>query len=288
MFEDLIQEFDVLSKYVAQYDYAEMDLAIRGNIAVASEEALKNELLKSAEAALTSVSEFNYPAYRKQLLSNLQKPGHYYVSLGLKSFQVFDPQLAGDYSDILAGQRAGGGPGSGTPKQNYNFWKYGIYMPGRMGWGDKARKMGIEIDKYPNYDEIIEMRIDEWGDKAPFWVFLEFGNQGGGLAYPSFPGTGFIQRVRNAANSIIKEIADKEYKRWIDGVAGVTGDQLTNTENVNTVSIRGKPYKGEQYYIEERVSSKGNVWYQLVTPGRFMRKVEPGEYVKEIGSVFRP
>jgi hypothetical protein len=94
--------------------------------------------------------------------------------------------------------------------------------------------------------------------------------------------------VRNAANSIIKEIADKEYKRWIDGVSSVTGDQLTNTENVNTVSVRGRPYKGEQYYIEERVSPKGNVWYQLATPGRFMRKVEPGEYVKEIGSVFRP
>jgi len=151
-------------------------------------------LIKNAQAAVNKISEFSgYAPLKERFLENIRIPEHIKYIGG--HIEVFDPEIAGTLADLMEGWEAGGKSEMGTKLQRLLAWKYGFYMPEREGKGEIGRV---------SYTDIINKRLATWGDKAPYWYFINYGNEGKG-AYPHFGGTHFIEQTRARASRILTE-----------------------------------------------------------------------------------
>lgn len=286
MLEDIVTELDNFIYIGEVFTGMNLTQAALNNARVMALARLKAELIASAEDALGTVEEFSHPALYTQLIENLSKDEHYFISPDLGSAIIFDPNLAGTWDDLVAGQVAGGGGGSAPQQQRLFCWKYGIYIPEREGG-----RRGSGFADYPTYSEVIQARISTWGDKAPYWMFLEYGNVGGAPAYPSFSGTGFVARVQSRVPEIIRQaadIAEREMLEQIEVGVGLQLDTPTRRVKVELGYIPITPEAATKVGVSIRLTKAGEVYYQLRINGRFGRKIESGQFIKELGRVFTP
>ncbi len=220
------------------------------------EESVLDELISSATDAMQSLSEYNNPEARPlvdQFLNNLLardeegRPVHVRVSIN-GDVKVFNEEFAGTYEDLIAGQRVGAVGKITNPQSiRYRFWKYGIYMPDVEGrdvpsyqeWFEKGKA------KLPSYHEIIHARLSAWGDKAPYWYFIEYGNVSlAKKAYPLIRGTRFIYKTRRRMERIVPQAIRDFILMW---------------ENLSGEIIWSAPYQryGKWWQLPLRVTPRG-------------------------------
>ena len=286
MLEDIVTELENYMVFGDSFAGMNLTQAALNNAKVMALAYLKRLLIASAEDALEAIDELNHPDLRNRLIENLSKDEHYFISPDLGSVTVFNPELAGTWDDLVSGQVAGGGGGPAPQPQRLFCWKYGIYIPEREG-GRRASR----FDDYPTYTEVIQLRLSAWGDKAPYWMFLEHGNAGGAPAYPSFNGTGFIAKVQGMAPGIMRQAANLAEREMLDQMDLAIKEQLDTPTRRTTVELGYIPFTPEaasKVGVSVRLTKAGEVYYQLRVNGRFGRKLEVGQFVEELGRVFTP
>lgn len=260
--------------------------AVYNNAAVMAESFAYKALRTAAREALEATEELSYPSLRDHLLDNLNDPRHY-VCDG-QTLRIFDEDVGGSIADLKEGQEAAWVTAGGTPEQRLFCWTYGIYKPAREGGQVHPIEGKDKFANYPSYAEIIEIRLTTWGDKAPYWIFLEHGNQGE-AAYPTFPGTGFVRKTQARAQEFLDkahEIAERELRRQLEDAVG---EVITTGKSVPVYIGRvplGETEVGKLVQAEAREATIG-VYYQLIVGGKYGRKITPGEFLSEVGKVFR-
>lgn len=163
------------------------------------QDATRTKLYENFQDAIAAIDEYSSPQgafLGEHLLSNVAYGPHVRVRGG-QLVQIWDYSYAGMYSDIREGQRAAWQLSKKSSQQAFDpvwrsfYWRYiylGIPPPGWKNFDD-----GL-------YDEIMGVRMNVWGDKAPYWLFVEFGTAMaggyGGTPYPNFPGQYPIAKTR--------------------------------------------------------------------------------------------
>lgn len=173
------------------------------------ESAILEAFIVEAMRAIDLIPEYSNPAARPlrdrfiQNISSMQggRPVHVRI-LPTGSVFIFDEEFAGTSDDLDAVKH----PSRNSQSLRYRFWKYGIYKRDVEGDFQKADQEWFNkvVDRLPSYEEIISERLSEWGNKAPYWYFIEYGNFGAGKAYPQFGGTFFISRFRQDAQQAVR------------------------------------------------------------------------------------
>lgn len=256
MLEGVIKDLQQIEAFGHTFDGRE---AMESVLSVARENAMlcgRRVLLEEVKNAIAATPEYQYPVLASHLLNNLKDPIHIWISEDLRSVNAVDEDIAGDETDFLQGQMAAWKTASGTPENRLFVWKYGIYRPGREG-GELRSK----FEYLPSYKEIIDIRLNTWGYKAPYWSFLNYGSTLS--AYPSFPGTNFKERTEyKLLNECIPDAVDdavRQFTRSIPAIRVIT-----------------------QY------GARIGTWYQLQIGGVFKGRIFPGQTIPGTGEVFNP
>ena len=191
-------------QYIQDHDTFELDRDI--------ENAILDQLITNFAQAMDQIEEYQEGPLREHLLDMLINNVHARVSQG-RIISIFDADNAGSYEDVVAGQVAAGANFSIPPHKRSAGWRI-LY--------DIANH-GMEIPKWAKdrydektYDEVIQARIGYWGEKAPYWIFVEFGTAGAGggpgTPYPSFSGKGPVYRTQQQAIRIAEMFTEAWYE----------------------------------------------------------------------------
>jgi len=236
--DNLDWDIGVWWRYITDIDLSERDREV--------EMAIKMELAQNFEEAMANIDEYasNEPM-QERMMMNIYQNRHVIVTEGVVE-QVFDTAAAGDYNDVRAGQEAAWALSPNSPSDDpywRSFWWRVIYtgtLPEKLKW--KSFDPGL-------YDAIINARLDAWGSKAPFWMFIEYGTvpggEGGGTPYPTFMGGSPVARTAAKANNV----AHKILRSYILAVEKAIADDLEK----EFVGI-GEP--------EEKVLRAWTVWFE--------------------------
>lgn len=240
----------------SRYAIRSIDALLRGGIS----ELLVHLGTKAAE----QIAEYRLaPAMIERLRENLSDKRHVKVKDGVV-LQVFNPKVAGTVSDLRKGLARVYGLGTSSAPA---VWKYGIYLPyaeGRpvpKGLKNWFEKKGIDN----NYRSVIDRRLAAWGRKAPFWYFVEFGNQGSGRAYPSFPGTHFIAQTKSIANQLASDTRNLYLKYIFDNLTeqvdfiadGSIAVRTGGSRQVASSIVRGK------VGVREFITAEGESFFSI-------------------------
>lgn len=270
-FDELIRTLDNLTTFGRQFEGMDLDTALKENARQKARGRIHTALIEIAGAAVASIEEFQYEPLKERFLENIRNPEHVYITHDLVVARVFSPKVGGTVQDLESGLY----PSTAPHAQRLHVWQYGIYMPFHEGT-DRSK----QFEKLPEYDEVIEERLAAWGDKAPFWIFIESGNQSGNEAYPSFAGTGFIAQTLNRAEDILQIAIEEAREEFRSGIDEAVAQQLTSTVTVTRTEIQridvGQTSEGRLIQVATKESAEG-VYYMLVIGGKFARKLGPSE-----------
>lgn len=288
MFEELLSNLNAWeNKLRGMPRMTDLGPKLRANVAMCAEAKLRKAMLKHLEDAIGKSKEYLFPGFAEKLRENFRSRRHYYVSNDLTTIQVIDRQYAGTYSDFRQGQIAAWGPKTATASRSERaaVWKWGIYKPAREGmtlYKDFITRFG----DLPSYSEIIETRFRVWGEKVPYWYFLNYGT--GDLAYPAFGGYNFVEKTKLEVPRIINECTKQEIEEFKRDI-GFVAEKVLSWET-GTKTETHKVY-GEKISIIRHVEETGLVWYQLRIGGSFRERVYPGRQIvvgeKGTGVTFR-
>ncbi len=182
-------------------------------------------LLDNLEAAIVQSGEYDYPEFRERLFAVFSNPAIISYSTKGVSISRNAKKIAGSSGDLRQGidaARSELGLGKLTREQAALFWKERIYRPAREGLvrpryfkknvgyykgAKRGEKIPFDYASYGimKYRATIETRLVAWEDKAPFWIWLNYGNLGDGSEYPSVSPTGFVERSKAEINLILED-----------------------------------------------------------------------------------
>lgn len=270
-FDKLIRQLENLAAFSKQFENVDLDTAIRENARQKALGRIQTRLVEVAELAINSIEEFQYEPLKDRFMENVRNPGHVYITHDLVIARVFNPKVGGTIQDLKSGLYQSSAPHA----QRLKVWQYGIYMPGREG-GRRSKK----YEKLPTYIEVIDERLAAWGDKAPFWIFIESGNQSGDEAYPSFSGTGFIAQVTGEADGILQQAVEEAKRELKTGLEQAVIEQLSKPTTITRTELKridvNRTPEGKLRQIAVKESIAG-VYYQWVIGGLFAKKLTPAE-----------
>jgi hypothetical protein len=254
IFGDLIDRLHALENTAGAF-YRDSQSAFNRLIPSLEATALQT-LVENLESAMDQTGEYRESRadlLREHLLQNIQDyAGDHPVHLRIYedgSVFFFDEEHAGTADDFEAADY-----GSDDPRR-FAYWKYGIYKPGVEG--------GYAfIPGAPEYDDVIERRLSIWGDKAPYWYFIENGNQGGG-AYPSFPGTHVFSQFEQALKEAVGTFYDSFITYYERRAAEVIEDAMERNREQ-------KPDPEEIVWERTRSTRTHEIW-QPKRGGKFIR-----------------
>lgn len=200
--------------------------------------AVQSELVKNFQYSIDSIEEYyNYEPLVDHLMQMVRWGPHVQVYNG-EIIQVWNAEYAGSYEDLKAGQIAAGADFSKDPLKRSIGWKI-IY---------DAAINGIDASKYwkavddATYGNIIEARLSYWGEKAPYWIFVEWGTNAGdgpGTPYPSFSGRNPIERTRNKATRIGQDVVDLYLDSLVRTVVTLVEERFVDDEiQVHEIEIQ--------------------------------------------------
>lgn len=181
--------------------------------------AAQQILLEELAGAISRSSEYGIPEYAEQLLSVFSNPeiiGLVNPTLEQVSLRPAIDTVAGSRDDLWRGillAKADLGIGNKlTPQQASDFWRDRIYRPAREGTGGGATYAKKSMEMTTNYGTVgyfntLTARMAEWGGMAPYWIFLNEGNHGGGggVPYPMAGPTRFVERAENRITLLLKQ-----------------------------------------------------------------------------------
>ena len=221
-------------------------------------EIVQEYLISYAQQAAVISREYSYPPLLDRLLENLSNPEHVIVENGVV-VKCFDESIAGGIEEFFAGvEETGGHTGTlNAPR----IWRYGIYTPASFWKGGKGSKMYKNL---PTYEDVIDERLQAWGDKAPYWYFLEHGNAGGGREFPTVRPTHFITNLRRVAKRLQTVVADVIYT-LINEFADAQVENILNAEAApgTTVAIARVNIPSIGLKLTKLKTSRGNTFYNL-------------------------
>jgi hypothetical protein len=210
LFDEVYRMLDAITNE-AEYYAREAQTAFTDQIPN-MESSLLSSFIEAAVDAMDRTPEYSTAEagpLRNQLIRNLStvagdgRPVHIRINSEGR-VDIFDEDFAGTAGDFAQARH----PSKNPQQTRYRFWKYGIYArdvtgdyePSSQTWFNEA------VDNLPSYGEIIDERLSVWGEKAPYWYFIEYGTAGGGRGWPSFPGTFFIRNFKNRAREAVNNI----------------------------------------------------------------------------------
>lgn len=165
-------------------------------------------LLGNLSAAIAESKEYTLPELSGKLIEVFSRPG--IITITKDKVDIFGGaiRIAGDWGDLWMGvnaARAALGVGQKLSKNRaLAFWRERIYRPAREGLkrprlfkknvGVSTQKSAFDYSSYGimKYGSTLDVRLSFWGSKAPYWLWLNFGNAQTGAGYPVVRPTHFI------------------------------------------------------------------------------------------------
>jgi hypothetical protein len=138
------------------------------------------------------------------------------------------------------------------------FWTHRIYRPAREGLtrptrfkkniGEDRRKTAYDYSSYGarTYARTIEYRIEGWRNKAPFWLWLNFGSSGG---YPEHSGTHFIEAAEREINALYVSESVRLTREFTDAVGREVQQFLLNPQSYQPGQELSRFEFGEQQFV---------------------------------------
>ncbi len=178
---------------------------------------LQNNLNDAIEAS----GEYNFPAFKGTLQEVFSNPNLIQATPnGILNIIDQVLQIAGSESDLFDGinaARAELGVGMGDIEKRAAFWKHFIYRPAREGAAapqsvPKGKKQAARNEAKQLYEKTIQARLSAWGNKVPFWIWLEFGNMGpvgAGHEYPPVGASRFVLNTEEEGQILFDEALDQ-------------------------------------------------------------------------------
>lgn len=230
-------------------------------------------LLEELGNAIYNFPEYNTSLFSDRLMSVFDNPEIIILTPDLH-IRVDAEGVAGTYTDFydgVVGARISLGlnkTGRFSPEQRANYWRDFIYIPARGGMSTRSDRR--TYTKAPShvrsgqkkaakrkfgylYTETMNTRLAEWGDLAPYWTLLEYGNVSSGGAYPTAAGTGFRAKAEEHINAFYRyqiRIAMEELERelidYVDSLfdtAVLGGMPIQAGDILHTFMIGGREYK---------------------------------------------
>lgn len=176
-------------------------------------------LIEELVFAINKSREYSIPEYAEQLISVFSNPAIMELvnpTLDMLSLRPAVDTIAGSRDDLWRGiLLAKGTLGIGdklTPQQASDFWRDRIYKPAREGTGGGSTFLKKSMESTTNYGmnayfNTLAARMAEWRDMAPYWIFLDEGNHGGGagIPYPIAGPTRFVERAERRIGILFKK-----------------------------------------------------------------------------------
>lgn len=223
------------------------------------DEALKiliEELIKAIESGSR---EFDYPGLREGLITAFSHPA--ILLFEPDRVKVLANEVAGDSGDLglgIAAARSELGLGYLSPDKAAEFWEHRIYRPAREGLkrpqrfkknlsyyksktvrnkesGKSEKRKPFDYQAYglEKYKRTVEARLKAWSNKAPYWIWLNYGNHGGegGAPYPETGPTHFVEKAEQRIMAIFETAMIEITQELADAITAEVQDFLTNPDN---------------------------------------------------------
>jgi len=155
-----------------------------------------NILLEEIETAITTSNEYNrlgayYADIRQAIEKSKHSPMLFSVNEDNLELQFNLENVLGTQEDFREGvdaaraQLAKTTGSTLTRKEKAQYWQYSI-------WPDDTK-----------YDFTINLRMRAWGSLAPYWHWLDVGNEGKMNAFPQSPATNFRRKAQDRCTELM-------------------------------------------------------------------------------------
>lgn len=226
---------------------------LRDRIASGIAEEGVDILLDELSKALNLTPEYDFPLFRPQLEMAFSNPDMIKVD---KAGVRIMPQahiLAGSWSELKSGVKAAQEALASdermqlTQAKALEFWTHRVYRPAREGLqlsrrfkknkgfyrgAGRGERIPFDYQGYAAniYSKTIAVRQSFWGDKAPYWLWLNFGNTQEGAAYPENAPTHFVEHAERRINQLLEQRTVEITREFSEAVTREVEAFLTNPD----------------------------------------------------------
>jgi hypothetical protein len=183
-------------------------------------------LLEELRAAIAQSQEYDYPEFSEKLIEVFSRPGIITITKDTVDIYSGAIRVAGDWGDLWMGvnaARAALGVGKLDKGRALAFWRERIYRPAREGLkrprlfkknkgfyrgAGRGERIPFDYSAYGimKYGTTLDARLTLWGEKAPYWLWLHFGNtQKGGGGYPTVRPTFFVRTAEKKIDALYRQ-----------------------------------------------------------------------------------
>lgn len=241
-------------------------------------------LMEELVSAINRSREYSIPEYAEQLISVFSNPMILELvnpTLDRVSLRPAVDTIAGSRDDlwrgILLAKADLGIGGKLSPQQASDFWRDRIYKPAREGTGGGATYAKKSIEWTTNYGTVgyfntLTARMAEWGNMAPYWIFLNEGNHGGGggVPYPLGGPTNFIEKAERRIGMLLKKNIFDMTNAVVGGIEQTVQVFANTLESpvAESWQMMGhkKPYRGTGQGEKATIGYWGRMLGNIVTP----------------------
>ncbi len=223
-------------------------------------------LLNNLRSAIETHKEYDYQGLKGRLLEVFNNENLFsFTDSGVK-IRDNARKIAGSEASLDAGiegaRRQLGIGGKLTPQQALEFWKQRIYRPAREGLtiprrfkknkagGGKGGREKTVFDYVGyatmKYATTIAARLAQWGDLAPYWIWLDKGATGG---YPEGGGTNFIFKTEAGATNLYRNNLEVVTREFTDALTNEVSAFLKNSQGyepgqfLSEIEFRGRRFR---------------------------------------------
>lgn len=238
----------------------QLESKARSSIDTVARAALRDILMEIGMAAFHSIDEYaSNGALEERFSQMLARPSHVSVRDGIVE-TAFNEDIAGDEIDLF-----------NVPNQHTLtaeaplLWKYGIYGPAHGGpYFTRSARLQSIATKLPDYDTVIQERLDYWGDRAPFWILIDKGTAAfgdGDRAYPQFAGTNFVDQFRAIAPRVVARTKQFYLQNMAESLGADIEQIIREPKKGTRVVVTRIPVNDGSLSV--LLSSAGNVFFQI-------------------------
>ena len=224
---------------------------LRGIVASRISDEAIGILLEELRKAIIDSKEYNDPLFAGPLERVFSNPAMIRVTRSGVSIMPQAMILAGTWGELQYGVDAAKamlGLGRLGRAEALEFWKHRIYRPARenlkiprrfkknLGFykgAKKGERKPFDYQRYglEKYSMTLEARKSSWGTKAPYWLWLNFGNEGsGGKAYPPVKPTHFIAHAERRITSLVEQRIIEITNEFTDAISEEVVSFLRNPQ----------------------------------------------------------
>lgn len=211
---------------------------------------LLNSLEEAVESAGIEDNEFRRDLLKSKLLQVFNNYGIIQIAGGRLFFDA--ETIAGDWNDFSDGIEFARSmlpqpKKAVSPEQKARFWRIFVYPTYS---GDGEEEDDDEEGEGDLWSSTIRLRQMAWGDKAPYWLILEFGNSENKLAYPHTEPTRFLYKATLKAQSLYDAAVRSVEVESTNLLEDAAVEFADNPDSFEEYDVLRTFYAGsERYYI---------------------------------------